>query len=93
MASVARSPSSRLDFRLTPEHKALIERAASVAHQSVTDFALATLVKAANEAIERASLTALSARDSKAFLHMLDSDAGPNAALRAAVRRYKKSRG
>ncbi len=93
MTSFPRSQNARLDFRVKPEHKSLIERAASVEGQTVTDFALATLVKAAHETIQRATLTTLSARDSKIFLQMLDSDAPPNAALKAAARRYKKSRG
>jgi uncharacterized protein (DUF1778 family) len=93
MASSPHSPNTRLDFRVKPEHKSLIERAASVEGQTVTDFAVATLVRAAHETIERAALQALSARDSRIFLQMLASDAPPNAALKAAARRYKKMRG
>jgi uncharacterized protein (DUF1778 family) len=85
--------STRLDFRVKPEHKALIEDAASVEGRTVTDFAVAVLVKAAAEVIERATVTSLSARDSKVFLSMLAADAAPNAALKAAAKRYKKNRG
>lgn len=93
MASSLNSQSARLDFRVKPEHKSLIERAASVAGQTVTDFAVATLVKAAHETMERATSMTLSARDSKIFLRMVEADAAPNAALKAAARRYKKRRG
>jgi len=85
-------PTNRLDFRLSPEHKSLIERAASAEGQTISSFAIASLIKAAEEAIQRASARTLSARDSKSFLKMLDSDAEPNAALKAAAKRYKARR-
>ena len=87
MASSHDPPAARLDFRVKPEHKSLIERAAGIEGLTVTDFAVATLVKAAHETIERATLRTLSARDSKVFLQMLRS--APNAALKAAAKRYK----
>jgi uncharacterized protein (DUF1778 family) len=93
MPSAPKSQSTRLDFRLSPEHKSLIERAAAAEGQTVTDFALSTLLKAAHETIQRATLTTLSDRDSEVFLRMLDSDAPPNAALKAAAKRYRKARG
>ena len=93
MTSSLDPQTARLDFRVKPEHKSLIERAAGVAGVTVTDFAVATLVKAAHETIERAALRTLSARDSKVFLQMLRSAAAPNAALKAAAKRYKKIRG
>lgn len=86
------SQPSRLDFRISPEHKLLIERAASVEGQTVSSFAIASLVKAAEETIQRAAVRMLSTRDSRIFLDMLDSDAGPNAALKAAAKRYKARR-
>jgi uncharacterized protein (DUF1778 family) len=83
----------RLDFRLRADHKALIEQAAAVQGQTVTDFGIANLVKAAHETIQQATLTQLSARDRDVFLQMLDTDTEPNAALKAAAERYKARRG
>jgi len=83
---------SRIDFRLQSKHKALIERAASVHGQTVTQFAIAALVKAAHESIQQASLTELSTRDRDVFLQMLDSNAAPNAALKKAAKRYRSRR-
>ena len=57
--------------------------------QTVTQFAIATLVKAAHESIQHAALTELSIRDRDVFLEMLDSDAEPNAALKKAAKRYR----
>lgn len=84
---------SRLNFRLQSEHKELIERAASVCGQTLTQFATAALLRAAHESIQQASLTELSTRDRDVFLDMLDSSAEPNAALRKAVKRYRSRRG
>lgn len=82
--------SARIDFRLTPEHKDLIERAASVLGQSVSDFATTTLLSRARQAVEESSMTKLSRRDSTRFLKMLDDDSPPNAALRKAAKRYAR---
>ena len=92
MATRRSTRQTRLDFRIKTEHKSLIERAASVKGQTVTDFAVAALVKAANESIDQATSTRLSQADSRIFLQMLNSQAAPNAALRSAAKRYK-SRG
>ncbi len=89
MSAIPKTQSERLDFRLTPEHKALIERAASVQGQTVSSFASAALLKAADEVIQNQTTRTLSARDSKTFLAMLSS-AEPNAALKAAAKRYKR---
>jgi uncharacterized protein (DUF1778 family) len=84
--------SARIDFRLPSEHKELIERAARALGQTVTQFAIAALVKASQESIQQAALTELSIRDRDLFLDMLDADAEPNAALKKAAKRYR-SRG
>lgn len=89
MASALPNRTTRLDFRLQAEQKALIERAAAVQGRTVTDFAVASLIRAAQETVEQASLTRLSARDRDVFLVTLDRGSGPNAALRKAARRYK----
>ncbi len=93
MASARPNQTTRLDFRLRSEHKTLIERAASVHGQTVTQFAVATLVKAAHESIQQGSLTELSIRDRDVFLAMLDSDMVPAAALKMAVERYRSEGG
>lgn len=93
MTITPKGSTTRLDFRLKEEHKALIERAAGVDGRTVTDFAVATLVNAAHETLQRASLTTLSARDAGAFLAMLDADAEPTTALKSAAKRYKDNRG
>lgn len=82
--------SARIDFRLSPEHKDLIERAASVLGQTVSDFATTTLLSRARQAVEESTLTRLSRRDNARFLEMLDDNSPPNAALRKAAKRYRR---
>jgi uncharacterized protein (DUF1778 family) len=71
----------------------LIERAASVDGQTVSNFAISALIRAAEDTLERATTRTVSARDAKSFIDMLDSDAAPNPALKAAARRYKARHG
>ena len=93
MSAIPNSPSARLDFRLSPEHKSLIERAASAQGQTVSSFAIATLLKASEAAIESETTRTLSARDSQMFLAMLVTPGEPNTALKAAAKTYTGRRG
>lgn len=83
----------RLEMRLTPEQKGILERAAAITGQPLTGFALSHLMERAQEILERHHKTVLSRRDWELFLSMLESDVKPNRALRAAARRYKGRRG
>lgn len=84
---------ARLDFRLNRQMKELIDRAASLTGQSVSDFAISTLVEKARRIIQENGTTVLSDRDRDIFLAMLDSDARPNEALKRAAKRYKARHG
>lgn len=82
---------ARLNFRLPVELKATIERAAAQLGQSVSDFAVSTLVRTAREVIREHDVTELSDRDRDLFISLLeDADASANETLRAAADRYKK---
>lgn len=83
---------ARLDFRLHSEVKEVIEQAAAVSGQSVSDFAVSALYRAAKEVLEREQATRLSNRDRDIFLTMLDSDTKPNEALKRAAKKYKSRR-
>jgi len=85
-----RTVSARIDFRVNRELKEVIERAAIVSGQSLTDFAVTALLQSATKVLERQERTRLSDRDRDAFLALLDSKAEPNAALKRAAKRYKK---
>ena len=92
MATGARD--ARLNFRLPADLKDVIEEAAASLGQSVSDFAVSTLVQQARSVIEQRNVTTLSDRDRDRFMALLDdAEARPNAALVKAAKRYKKKLG
>jgi uncharacterized protein (DUF1778 family) len=94
MSSHAPANDARLNFRLPADLKQTIEEAAARLGQTVSDFAVSTLVQTARTVIEQENITRLSKRDRDIFLALLeDKDARPNQALLAAARKYKKLRG
>jgi uncharacterized protein (DUF1778 family) len=81
---------ARLNFRLPTELKETIEQAAACLGQSVSDFAVSTLVQTARTVIEQDNGTRLSNKDRDLFLSLLDhKDLRPTRALAAAARKYK----
>ena len=89
MATAAKND-TRLNFRLPSDIKQLIEEAAAQLGQSVSDFAVSTLVQMAHQVIQRQAITDLSNRDRDVFLALLDdADVGPNKALTEAAKRYR----
>ena len=85
---------ARLNFRLPAELKEMIEQAAAHTGQTVSDFAVSTLVDNARRVIEEHDRTELTRRDRDLFVKLLDDEkAKPNAALATAARKYKRRRG
>jgi uncharacterized protein (DUF1778 family) len=83
---------ARLNFRLPQELKEIIEQAAAASGQTVTDYAVSTLVDSARRTLDEQLHRKLSDRDRDVFLRMLEAPATPNAALRRAAERYKRRR-
>lgn len=83
--------SKRLEFRCTPEQRRMIDRAASLAGRSITDFVLDAVQEAAMRTINEFEVLKLNARDSAALAEALLNPPEPNAALRAAAERYKNA--
>ena len=82
---------ARLNFRLPADAKRTIEEAAAQMGQTVSDFAISTLVQTARKVLHDQNLTVLSRRDRDLFVALLDDpSAKPNKALRDAAKRYKK---
>lgn len=81
---------ARLNFRLPPEAKEKIERAAVASGLSVTDFAVHALVNTADEVLERHHTHQLSKRDRDIFLALLDADDEPNEALKSAFQAHEE---
>ncbi|HET8631979.1 MAG TPA: DUF1778 domain-containing protein [Thermomicrobiales bacterium] len=78
----------RLEARVSPEQKALIERAARLEGRSVTDFLVRSAQREAERVIREREVVVLSPRDSSAFVRALLDPPPPNEALRAAFVRH-----
>jgi uncharacterized protein (DUF1778 family) len=82
---------ARLNFRLRADLKTVIEEAAAALGQSVSDFAVSTLVQTARSVLQGESTSELTNRDRDFFIALLDdTHAKPNKSLREAAKRYKK---
>jgi uncharacterized protein (DUF1778 family) len=84
---------TRIDFRVDRKSKSLIERAAALKGQSLSDFAKTALLSKARHVLKQHEQTVLSDRDRDIFLALMDSDAKPNAVLQKAVRTYVQTFG
>ncbi len=80
---------ARLEFRAAAAQKELIERAAFLTGQTVSAYAVSTLVENATQVVEYANRIKLGERDRELFLALLDADAEPNEALRKAAADYR----
>ena len=79
---------TRLDVRLSHEQKMLLEEAATVSGISTSAFVVQTVTQRAREVVEEYRSMELSAAESRAFVDQLMAPGTPNAALRAATKRY-----
>ncbi|HET8628954.1 MAG TPA: DUF1778 domain-containing protein [Thermomicrobiales bacterium] len=79
---------ARLAARLSPQQKALIERAAAVEGLTVTEFVVRSAQAAAEAALARAAAIALSERDSARVAEALLHPRPPTPALRALIREH-----
>jgi uncharacterized protein (DUF1778 family) len=85
---------ARLNFRLSSELKKTIEDAAVQTGQSVSDFAISTLIQESRRILHEEQVTRLTERDRQLFSEMLDDGSTkPNSALVKAANRYKKQVG
>jgi uncharacterized protein (DUF1778 family) len=82
---------ARVDFRTTPEIKALIEQAAALYGMTVSEYIKATVVEKSRQVIEHNETRILSDRDRDLFLSLLDAPAAPNAALLAAAADFRSA--
>lgn len=87
---MVKDKNARLNFRLKPEIKDRIEKAATISGKSTTDFAVAALSETADEVLERYHVAKLSNSDRDMFLAILDRADKPNALLKRAAKTHKK---
>lgn len=85
------SRSERVDLRLPPDQKRLIEQAAALSGLTVSGFILGSTLDRAREVLHETTVIELSGRDRDRFLSALEDDhARPGPALRRAARRHKR---
>ena len=78
----------RLEARVTRQQKLLIERAARIRGTTVTNFVLVCAQEAAAETIKNVEVLALRDEAREKFIDALLHPPAPNAAARAAAKRY-----
>jgi len=93
MPRPAATKDDRLQVRLDAKSKSALQRAASYRHKTVSQFVLATALEEAEKVIRENEAVTLSGPDWKFFLDALTKPPKPNAALRKAFAKYKKTTG
>ncbi len=84
-----RQRSERVEARVTPVQKKLLERAAALEGRSLTDFVVSSAQAAAAETISRHELMELTPDDQDVFVAALLKPPVPNKTLRAAAALYR----
>ena len=90
MATASVRKFDRLEARVAHDQKALLQRAAALEGQTLTEFVVSSAVQRAVRAIHEHEVIALSARDGRAFVEALMSPPAPNEQLQRAVARYRR---
>lgn len=90
MATATHQSMARLEARVSPEIKALLQKAADLEGRTLTDFVVACVQAEAYRVIERNQTLKLSVEDSEAFVDALLNPPQPNGALKAAAIRYEQ---
>ena len=83
---------ARLAMRMDPKQKRLIEDAAGVLGQDVSNFAVSTLVERAQAVLEKERRAVLSQKAYKELTGLLEKDTPSISALREVVKRLKPGR-
>lgn len=87
-----RTHTARLEFRLPPEARDKIEKAAYFSGQKLSEFAASVLVREAEAIIERQHHRTMSQQAWQDFVDYLANPPEPNEALKLAAERYKRGR-
>lgn len=77
--------SARMDFRLSQQSKELIEQAAALSGQNLSDFATGTLTRQAEDIIERHRIIRMSQQQYDEFASFLDAPAAAIPAVSDAL--------
>ncbi len=84
----ATTKESRLNIRCDNRARQLLDKAATYAHVSVSEFVLNHALASAEQVVQAHESITLTPKDFQAFLTALDAPAKPKAALKRAFRRH-----
>lgn len=90
MSSVIKT--ARIEARLTPEQKELIERAAAYEGQKVSEFILRSTSEAAKRVIEEHEVIRLNGEQSRTLVNVLLNPPKPNKAMKKAFKEYQQTK-
>lgn len=79
---------SRLNIRCNTHARELLDRAASYAHLSVSEFVLSHALASAEKLVQQQECITLKPDDFQAFLAALDAPAKPNPEMQRALKRH-----
>ncbi len=85
--------SERLQQRVTPEVKELLQQAADLAGRSLSDFVISSAQEVAERKLTEHRVITLTAEDSRVFAEAILNPAPANDKLRAAMRRHRSTTG
>lgn len=83
----------RLEVRIAPDQKRLIERAAALRGTTLTDFVIASVQEAAATTIKDFDILHLQNEAREVFMNAIMNPPAPNKAARDAAERYSKHMG
>ena len=89
---IATVKEQRLQIRIDPHEKQLLERAADATHQNLSAFVLQAAALHAEEVLAERSVVALSPQAAEAFSEALAQPASVNQRLAAALERPREFR-
>lgn len=87
MATTTETRSERVDLRMTPSAKQMLQRAAAIANKTLTEFLVACGLEAAHEALADRQVFLLGEGQWAAFMAALDAPPADNPRLRALLGR------
>jgi uncharacterized protein (DUF1778 family) len=79
---------NRLNIRCDSHTRQLLDKAASYARVSISEFVLSHALASAQQVVQEHESITLKPKDFEAFMAALDAPAKPNAALKRALKRH-----
>ncbi len=90
-ATTDNSRGARLEARISPAQKSVLQRAAALSGRTLSDFVVASAQEAASKVIQAHDLVRLSRAEQTAFVKALLAPRAPSASLRKAAAAYRKT--